>query len=903
MYEQMKRLKDSEDHPWATRRGLADEGQRDPYMSGTELLSTRKASVISITSINAVVRPPSYQPRGSSLGRRGLHERDPPPLSTIPNIYFDQDFHLENPRTFDVVSERSDVVPPTSMTYGTVRDAYTAPPRKVLATNAILQEKLSWYMDTIEVYLISSILMASTVFSLALNSLQDLHSQAAELVEEMIGLRQNLSMLDREVVTNGLEILRKRQRLCNLKILNNAVLQLKRILDGVACSKSLVDQGEVEKALSEIDTTERIMTGDCSSATGDDTLMHILLQDLRGAAALQGVASDMASLRSRIGKAFEAKVHHILIEDLQHHIQTVTTEEVLLRWEANSLRAKGSQARELSALPTYMRETDELRAALLLSVSGLHRARYISTAIQAYRELVLRELRNVLRRPLPASTDDAESVTSASTVGRGHIRTDREKSAILARNIRALSAADAEKMLSAIFTGVTETLRRLKTQSSVLLDIACGIPRSEGEEQGHFSRIQQTDGSQDPAMKSSLFAIQEEMHAVLDLPNLLSQAVDASHEKINKILRLRTEQCINLPLDNFLRYFTLSLFFANECESISGQTGTSLKTIVNAHVQGFIQAHGERETQSLAQGMDSDNWQVKDFTAKNDEILRQILECSTSNPPPWTELNRIWTPTTQELEEVKESQSTKDSTATDTAQGAIVEEKTFLLTHSAILCLEGISRFLRLIGAIPSKTPEIAISLASYLQLFDSRCRQLILGAGALRSAGLKNITTTHLALASQAASFIASIIPCIREFVHRHTPAGQPSENLPMSEFDKVRRNLQEHQDAIYQKIVEIMSLRASTMAKKARETAWDEESTEDIRKYMTDLVRDTSKLHRALFKYLPKHAVGLVTVPVITSYKDHLENAYKEAELETETGREWYGLHAPYPYPMMTT
>lgn len=129
--------------------------------------------------------------------------------------------------------------------------------------------------------------------------------------------------------------------------------------------------------------------------------------------------------------------------------------------------------------------------------------------------------------------------------------------------------------------------------------------------------------------------------------------------------------------DYFLRYFTLNLFFANECESISGQAGTSLKVVVNAHIQGFIQAYGERETHSLAQGMGVDNWQVRHFTAKDDKVLRQILKCSTSKPPAWTELNRIWTPSSQE--EDGDSQSTKDTTATDMVRGATIEEKTFCL--------------------------------------------------------------------------------------------------------------------------------------------------------------------------------------------------------------------------------
>lgn len=69
----------------------------------------------------------------------------------------------------------------------------------------------------------------------------------------------------------------------------------------------------------------------------------IRLGDLRGATLLQGVAGDLTILRCRIGKVFEAQLHSLLIEDLRRHVQSITTEEVLCRWEASSLRAKGER--------------------------------------------------------------------------------------------------------------------------------------------------------------------------------------------------------------------------------------------------------------------------------------------------------------------------------------------------------------------------------------------------------------------------------------------------------------------------------------------------------------------------------------------------------------------------------
>lgn len=809
-------------------------------------------------------------------------------LSIVPDIYFDDDFHLENPRTFDVVSERSEIVPPVSTTVKSNRSATVT--SKPLATNAILQEKLSWYIDTVEVHLINSISKNSAAFFSTLGSLNELHLEAAELVEKVAGLRKDLASLDRNVVSTGLKLAQKLQVQHNLQYIHDVVLQLKYVVDGVARCKSLVDDGDVDKALEEIDAVELLMAGE-GAEIFEDEISHVQLRDIRGAAASQGMINELRLLRSRIGKVFERKVHTLLIGDLQRHVQSVSKEEVLLRWEAASLRAKGGSAQKPSALPTYMSRTSELRTVLLPEITGLHRSVSISTAIEAYRELVLREVRSLVRKPLPCSTDDAESVTSVSTASINS-RTNHEKSFILARNLRALDAEDAEKMLTTIFITVAETLRRFKTQSSILLDIACAIGDPNTEDAAKSPRIRSPLISPTPTDDVSMFEIQEEMHAALDLPNLLDQSVDASQEKINKILRVRAEQTIGLPLTYFIRYYTLNLFFANEGEAISGRAGSSLRTIINGHIEDFIKTHSDGENQALAQGMSADTWQDKDFTAQDNEILKQILECSTSDPRGWTKTSQIWTPLPQEGS--KNLHDTDDSTAKGKIRSAVIDNETFLLPYSAILCQEGISRFLHLICGIPTMTSTITTSLVSYLQLFDSRCRQLILGAGALRSAGLKNITKTHLALTAQALSFILAIIPHIRQFFKRHAPAGPISVNI-MGEFDKVCRSFQEHKDGIYQKLVEIMSSRASLLSKKARETDWSKESAGDVRKYTTDLARDTSKLYKALSKRLPQEAVQLVMLPVFASYKDYLGTAFKEAELKIETDRDWYDLTTP--------
>ncbi|KAK7409588.1 hypothetical protein QQX98_008250 [Neonectria punicea] len=896
LYEQLRRIKENDNEAnIGQRMGIQDEqvdaSGGDAYLRpGSASRPKRKGSTASLTSLNSNEgASPTLRRPSAGFARRSF--QGPPPLSTIPTVYFDEGFHLENPRTFDVVSERSEVIrPPTQENDEKgILNGSAAAPRKALATNAILQEKLSWYMDTIEVHLINSISTASTTFFTALGSLKELHSEAADSVQRIKTLRTELEALDEEIAAKGLQIVHKRRRRENLQQLNDAVLQLKQIATGVVSCEALVDEGEVDRALAGIDSLEKLIAGE-RDADADEP--NFQLRDLRSASALQGVNADLATLRSRIGKAYESNFQNILMRDLRCHSESVSHQEILLRWTNAATRARGGHARSPSVFPAYLAATEELKAQLFPSMVGLHRAKHIAAATIAYREGVLREIRNLIRRPLPSSTDDDnESMMSVSTASGGRHLSNQEKSSILARNLRALDPEDGEELLIKIYVGVTETLRRLTTQVKVLLETTSSLadpPRGDGLMSPPLrSPIASPRPNRFPTNPlNSTFEAQEELHKNLDIPNLLGQAVDVAIEKIVKVLKVRAEQTAQLPLTHFLRYFTLNLYFANECESISGRSGTSLKTVVNGHIKDFVQRNRDAEMQKLAQGMESDQWNAKDFSEQNADLLNILLGSSTQDALEWTESNKIYVPYSEADNEDGDTAAETNGTSKEKIRTATIDSETFMLPKSAILCLEGIAQFSHLITGIPSMTLDIATSLIAYLQLFNSRCTQLILGAGATRSAGLKNITTKHLALASQALSFIATLIPHIREFVRRHAGSGANVSSL-MGEFDKIRRLLQEHQDSIYQKLVDIMSGRATIHSRNMKAIDWDAEGgSKGVHSYMETLAKETSTLHRVLTKHLPETSIQMIMLPVFSSYKEQFGSTLQEADPKTEIG-----------------
>jgi len=862
-------------------------------VSGTPSVSRIDTSIL--TAASPLEAPqPKRRTSGGISRRAGLAVA---PLSTIPQVYFEPDFHLENPRTFDIVSERSEIARPPSAANGSA----TAPGstgKKALAANAILQEKLSWYMDTVEIHLISSISSASSSFFAALGSLRELHSEAAESVAKIKALREELAKLDQDMAVGGLKIVTMRKRRENMRKLGDAVEQLREVVESVTQCEEQVDRGEIEAALKGLSNVESLIAGDstelvagCSPHNAPRQRANLI--DLRGIKALEGASTDIALLRKRIGRQFEARFIDTLLRDIRQHIDSVPSGKTFQRWDQASSRFRAGHVRTPTEFPAYMQIDGSLRSDLMAQLKGLARSDSIMPAAVAYREAILREFKSIIRRHIPSSNDDdAESTTSIATQESRHM-SQQEKSSILARNLRSLDAENAEDMFKNIYSNVGEALRRLGIQVKLLLDITSSLGNPHPNPPlrspirspqilsiNEYLRAEPSPGPPPSSIK------QEEIQQTLDLSSLLGQAVDIAQAQITKILKVRTEQSTNLPLPNFLRYFTLNRLFADECEAVSGRGGTALKTVVNDHIKVFVGHVGDIERQNLVQSMDSDTWDARDFTDEVNTMLSRILESSTKDVDGWTKGSLIWEDSTVNGHPQSNGTATNGDSK-EKIRNAIIDEQKYILPESAFAALRGIEIFEHLLTGIPSMTQEISYLILEYLKLFNSRSSQLILGAGATRSAGLKNITTKHLALSSQALSFVIALIPHIREFVRRH--AANPG-NL-VAEFDKVKRLFQEHQSGIHDKLVDIMSGRASAHVNTMKKIDWDQPAANDaISGYMEMLIKETTTLHKVLSRHLPEMTVQMIMAPIFDSYKGLWGRAYREVEVSTSAGNERY-------------
>jgi vacuolar protein sorting-associated protein 54 len=163
--------------------------------------------------------------------------------------------------------------------------------------------------------------------------------------------------------------------------------------------------------------------------------------------------------------------------------------------------------------------------------------------------------------------------------------------------------------------------------------------------------------------------------------------------------------------------------------------------------------------------------------------------------------------------------------------------------------------YLKVIVNLSLLTTDTMSRIIEFLKAFNSRTCQVVLGAGAMRSAGLKNITAKHLALASQSLSIVIALIPYVRETFRRHLSQKQA---IILVEFDKLKRDYQEHQNEIHTKLIAIMGDRLTAHIKSLNGIRWDVPPAKPgVNEYMELLVKETVTLSKVLSRYLASAVV----------------------------------------------
>jgi len=166
--------------------------------------------------------------------------------SIIPEIFFQQDFNLENPIIFNQVCENVNV------TSDVISD---------MAANNILQEQLSNYLDVVEVNLMSEISKKRESFFSALSSLKTLYKEIDECVDEIKSLKVQLKDVSKCETQKGLEVVCMKRKRVNLENLYNGIRLLSEVRQTQPTIQILLGQNDYIGALGLIEETNNALRG------------------------------------------------------------------------------------------------------------------------------------------------------------------------------------------------------------------------------------------------------------------------------------------------------------------------------------------------------------------------------------------------------------------------------------------------------------------------------------------------------------------------------------------------------------------------------------------------------------------------------------------------------------------
>lgn len=274
------------------------------------------------------------------------------PLDTVPDVFFDPEFTLENPRTFDMVYEGSNIT----------------------GNLSLLQEKLPYYLDTVEQHLVREIDKRSDSFFEASSNLQALHQETLECVDQIRSLRDMMQSIQKSACDDGLQVTRLQIRQRNLEHLYTSIRAVKDIIESQHEIQKLVSQGNYFEALDLINQT------------------RTKKQQINGNIhALGSISSQLDEMESTIGNTMQQDFLSILLSDISYHQETAES--------TISLTEPPPEKIELQ-------EDVDLRQSLEPSVKGLLRTDTLKTTLDDYQQYLLREVKSIVRQRYPTTNED-----------------------------------------------------------------------------------------------------------------------------------------------------------------------------------------------------------------------------------------------------------------------------------------------------------------------------------------------------------------------------------------------------------------------------------------------------------------------------------------------------------------
>eukprot|EP00744_Colponema_vietnamica_P010800 GILI01015224.1.p1 GENE.GILI01015224.1~~GILI01015224.1.p1 ORF type:complete len:745 (+),score=193.26 GILI01015224.1:290-2236(+) len=346
------------------------------------------------------------------------------------------------------------------------------------------------------------------------------------------------------------------------------------------------------------------------------------------------------------------------------------------------------------------------------------------------------------------------------------------------------------------------------------------------------------------------------MEVVSDSRQLTQSLCDLLHRWLVRIFHTRMQLHVKLPLPVFTNLFNYTLQIIEKCESHVGASCFPLRSELLVQSKAMIEEFHNTKIEALVKLMDQDNWSHAEVPSEFQQLVDALFQTASFNLQP-TEAFR----------------NGASSSAGANSKELFVSGENFKVASCALHFLKVVVEYMQLAEQLPSLSIDVLLKLVGLINRFNSRAKQLVLTAGAIGTAGLKSITSKHLALSSQSVGLVMKLIPTLKAILSQYIPAGHRSALL--AQLDTAIRDLDDHRNEIFKKLTEIMRerfyLHRQQITVQLLETPTPPAQPPPS-DFMKNLTKDIQSMHRALSLLLPPSEVAKIFQPFFNEIVEKL-------------------------------
>ncbi|CAN8325268.1 unnamed protein product [Cochlearia groenlandica] len=849
-------------------------------------------------------------------------------LREVPSLYFKEDFALEDGATFR-----------------------SACPFSTLTENLALQEKLSQYLDVVEMHLVKEISVRSDSFFEAQGQLQDLNVKIVEGCGRISELKETIRLLERNLVDSARQIQELSSTRINMLDLQRKLRLILYVNQALSALKLLVASADCAGALDITDDLQNLLAGD----------------ELTGLHCFRHLRDHVTISIDSINSILTAEFMRISIHDTGE-IDVLILSAAKVRGSISSNGETGDEVK------LEEEDTSTLCDRLLPLVIGLLRTAKFPSVLRIYREALTSEMKNAIKNAVAELLPVLLARSFESDFSHGERSSDVDGGGLsLASKLRTLSSEAFVNLLSAIYSIVKVHLVRASEVKKAIEWILCNIG-------GHYAAdsvaaaiavgavaaetAQETGFQGGPLMPSALGKgtsksppLQRKSSDASNLMNMsrnfradilrenteaLFAACEVTHGRWAKLLGVRALLHPKLKLQEFMSIYDLTQEFITATEKIGGRLGSSIRGMLQSQATAFVDCQHESRMAKLKAVLDQETWDEVDVPEEFQSIISSLfaphelisgkvddadVKAYHINPLPLNgsltsgtggQNTELQNKTSESSEGPAPSDSQEKSTVlpeaherSNTGVPSVPNNQSKQKVHGKInlfyqgvgyhmvncglILLKMLSEYIDMNNSLPAFSLEIVLRVVEVLRFFNTRTCQLVLGAGAMQVSGLKSIKAKHLALTSQVIDFTCTIIPEYRRIMFSKIPERR--KPLLSVEIDKVAQDYRVHRDEIYTKLVQIMRERllAHLHGLPKVVESWNRppDTNKQTKEFAWPLTREVGYLHRVLSETLHEADVQAIFRQVILIIHTQTSQTLSNLDISSPEAKKRLKLH----------